>query len=164
LKGGTFLLEIRALKREDREEIREILEKCNVFTKREIDVATELIDLCLSGSSDYNIEVLSDGKKVIGYICYGENPIASGIWELYWICVNPSHQGKGYGETLLKRMEEIVKEKGGRAIFIETSSLPSYERARNLYERSGYKIICIIKDFYKIGDHKIIYRKDIENS
>ncbi len=154
-------LEIRSLKKEDRDEILNILESCNVFSEKEIKVAMELIDLCISGSPDYLVDVLSDGKRLIGYVCYGENPLAFKVWDLYWICISPDSQGKGYGEILLKRVEKSVKEYGGNSIFIETSSLPSYERARKFYEKFGYKIACVIKDYYKPGDDKIIYRKDI---
>lgn len=156
------MIEIRALKKEDRESLHKILKCCGVFTEKEIKVALELIDLCLSGSEDYIVEVLSEEEKIIGYVCYGENPLASGVWDLYWICISPDKQGKGYGEILLRRVENYVKEKGGRSLFIETSSLKAYERARKFYEKYGFKIVCIIKDFYKIGDHKIIYRKDFE--
>lgn len=154
------MIEIRVLKKEDRESLHKILKECAVFTEKEIKVALELIDLCLAGSPDYIVEVLKEEDKIIGYVCYGENPITSGIWDLYWICVSPEYHGKGYGEMLLKKVENSVKEKGGRSLFIETSSLESYERARKFYEKNGFKIVCIINDFYKIGDHKIIYRKD----
>lgn len=155
------MIKIRALKKEDRDEIYYILNSCNVFTEKEINVAMELIDLNLSGSPDYIVEVLSDGEKIMGYVCYGENPVAYGVWDLYWICIDPEEQGRGYGEMLVKRVEEVIREKGGRSIFIETSSLPSYERARNFYEKLGFKIVATIKDYYKVGDNKIIYRKDI---
>ncbi len=155
------MIEIRDLKKEDRKEIKKILENCKIFTEKEIVVALELIDLNLSGSSDYIINVLCDGTKIVGFVCYGENSIANGVWELYWICVEPDFHGKGYGSILLKRVEEIVKRRGGRSIFIETSSLQSYDRARRFYEKFGYEIVCLIKDYYKIGDHKIIYRKDL---
>lgn len=155
------MIVIRALKKEDRDKIHHILDNCNVFNEKEIDVAMELIDLSLSGSQDYIVEVLSDGNTVIGYVCYGENPVASGIWDLYWICIDPKKQGRGYGEILVKKVEEVARKKGGRSIFIETSSLPSYEKARIFYEKLGFKIVAIIKDYYKVGDDKIIYRKDI---
>ncbi len=155
------MIEIRDLRKEDKDEIKKILDSCNIFTDKEIKVALELIDLNLSGSSDYIVEVLCNDSKVIGYVCYGENPIATGVWDLYWICLSPDYQGKGYGEILLKRMEEIVRKRSGNSIFIETSSLSFYEKARKFYEKMGYKIVCIINDYYKVGDQKIIYRKDI---
>lgn len=156
-----FYLEIRSLKKEDRDEILNLLKSCNVFSEREIKVAMELIDLSISGSPDYIVDVLSDGKRVIGYVCCGENPLAFGVWDLYWICITPDFQGKGYGEILLKKVEKTVMEKGGNSVFIETSSLPSYERARKFYEKLGYKIAGVIKDYYKVGDDKIIYRKNL---
>jgi len=46
-------------------------------------------------------------------------------------------------------------------IIIETSSQPSYIRSRNFYLSLGYKEAAIIPDFYKNGDHRIIYIKKI---
>lgn len=160
-KEEMSYLEIRSLKKEDRDEILSVLKSCNVFSEREIRVAMELIDLSISGSPDYMVDVLSDGKKVIGYACYGENPLALRVWDLYWICISPDFQGRKYGEILLKKVERTVMEKGGNSIFIETSSLPSYERARKFYKKLGYKIVSVIKDYYKTGDDKIIYRKNL---
>ncbi|MGQ9619198.1 MAG: GNAT family N-acetyltransferase [Candidatus Aminicenantia bacterium] len=155
------MIEIRKPKKEERSIIEDILRSSGVFRENEIRVALELIDLNLSGFEDYIVEVITDDGRVYGYICYGENPVAPGIWELYWICVKPELYGKGYGEKLYLKMEGFVKSKNGRAIIIETSSLPSYEKARKFYEKVGFRIVCVIENFYQIGDHKIIFRKDL---
>ncbi len=155
------MTEIRGLKKEERGVLEEIIRNCNVFTENEIKVALELIDLNLAGSPDYIIEVLTKDEEIHGYVCYGENLMAQGIWDLYWICIKPESHGRGYGEILVRRVEEVARKKGGRSIFIETSSLPSYEKARKFYQKLGFKVVCVIDNYYKFGDHKIIYRKDI---
>jgi hypothetical protein len=47
---------------------------------------------------------------------------------------------------------------------IETSSRPDYARARRFYERSGYKKTAVLEDFYREGDHKLIYTRRIDKT
>ena len=51
---------------------------------------------------------------------------------------------------------------GARRIYVETSSTPPYEPARSLYEKRGYKKVCILMDFYREEDHKVTYMKEVE--
>jgi hypothetical protein len=47
----------------------------------------------------------------------------------------------------------------GNLILIETSGKPQYEGERKFYERNGYKIQTVIKDFYRYGDDLYVYHK-----
>ena len=46
-----------------------------------------------------------------------------------------------------------------RMIIAETSSQPKYDKARLFYERLGFMEAARIRDFYRVGDDKIIYIK-----
>jgi ribosomal protein S18 acetylase RimI-like enzyme len=46
-----------------------------------------------------------------------------------------------------------------RLLIIETSSLPRYEAARQLYCRHHYREVARIPDFYADGDDRVIYAK-----
>jgi ribosomal protein S18 acetylase RimI-like enzyme len=78
---------------------------------------------------------------------------------LYWIVVDPAVQKKGIGRYLLKYVEREVKKQGGRMLLIETSSQESYGATIRFYERSGYHLAARIKDFYRIGDDKLVFSK-----
>jgi GNAT superfamily N-acetyltransferase len=47
--------------------------------------------------------------------------MSDGVWDLGWIGVHPSQQGKGYGKLLLQFVEGIVKKNNARLLLIETS-------------------------------------------
>lgn len=153
---------IRKLQNKDREKIEKILFEVDAFNKNEINVALELIDIYLRNPAqkDYDLYTAVDGvNDVAGYICIGPTPLTKGTYDLYWIAVKPSIQGKGIGKKLLKYAENIVRKKNGRLIIIETSSQKKYLKTRIFYESAGYKVLAQIKGYYKKGDDLIIYGK-----
>jgi ribosomal protein S18 acetylase RimI-like enzyme len=52
--------------------------------------------------------------------------------------------------------------RGARVLLVETSGLPSFERTRAFYRKCGYDEEARIRDFYKAGDDKIVYRKMLD--
>jgi ribosomal protein S18 acetylase RimI-like enzyme len=84
-------------------------------------------------------------------------------YDLYWIKVDEAASRKGVGGRLLEFMEEFVAREGARRIYVETSSTEPYQAARSFYEKHGYRIVCSLEDFYREGDHKMIFMKDIRH-
>lgn len=146
----------------DRERVMEIIRATRFFVPDEIKVAEELIDIYLSQpeQQDYQIVVAEDENgKVAGYMTYGPTPLTEGTWDLYWIAVSPEVQGQGYGQLLVRYLENEVKKKGGRLVMIETSSQPKYLPTRKFYEKLGYREMARIPDFYRPGDDRVIFGK-----
>jgi ribosomal protein S18 acetylase RimI-like enzyme len=155
--------EIRSMEKQDRKEIHRILAEVDVFPFTEIEVAFEVIDSYLSGSSDYIIKVATDENgKVLGYICYGKVPLTDAVWDIYWIVVGKESQGKGIAGRLIKYLEDDLQRKKARAVMVETSSKPQYRPARDFYIRKGFSEVCRVNDFYSEGDDKIVYRKRLD--
>lgn len=153
---------IRRLIKDDKEKIQSILRDTKHFNDEEIRVATELIDVYLNDANqkDYIIYVYGDDdSKTAGYICYGRRPLTEWTYDLYWIAVDPGIHGKGIGSRLVKHMEEDLKSAGGKIILIETSGKAGYENERKFYEKNGYAVQTIIKDFYRAGDDLYVYHK-----
>jgi len=96
-----------------------------------------------------------------GYACFGPHPLTQGTYDLYWIVVDPTAQGRGIGHTLLAQVEAEVQARGGRLLLVETSSTPAYAPARRLYETSGYRCEATLHDFYALGDDMVIFSKDL---
>ena len=156
---------IRKLDPGDRSSIAEMVASSGNFNDVEIATALELIDEALAEGekSGYMIVVLEEGKKppVKGYACYGPTPLTQGVYDLYWIVVDPTSQGKGFGQRLLKYVERDVVKRGGRMLLIETSSHETYGATIRFYERSGYELVARIKNFYRIGDDKLVFSKEL---
>jgi len=153
---------VRPLTNTDRERVMDIIRATRFFVPDEIKVAEELIDIYLSqpDQQDYQIVVIEDQSgKVAGYMTYGPTPLTEGTWDLYWIAVSPEVQGQGYGQLLVRYLENEVKKKGGRLVMIETSSQPKYLPTRKFYEKLGYREMARIPDFYRPGDDRVIFGK-----
>jgi ribosomal protein S18 acetylase RimI-like enzyme len=156
---------IRKLEPGDRPRIAEIVMSSGNFNDVEIATALELVDEALAEGekSGYMIVVLEDGKNplVKGFACYGPTPLTQGVYDLYWIAVDPAAQGKGFGQRLLKYVEQDLVNRGGRMLLIETSSHETYGATIRFYERSGYELVARIKNFYRIGDDKLVFSKEL---
>jgi ribosomal protein S18 acetylase RimI-like enzyme len=132
------------------------------FTPAEVDVAEELIDAFLGkpDQKDYDVVVVEgDGGAPVGYMTWGPTPLAEGAYDLYWMAVAPSEQGRGRGKELVRWLEGEVGSRRGRVIIIETSSQPKYHGTRQFYIDLGYKEVARIPDFYRAGDDRVIYAK-----
>ena len=157
---------IRPVKMRDRSRIEEMVVSSDRFNQEEIATALELVDEALERGekSGYLIVVLEVGKEhppVKGYACYGPTPLTQGVYDLYWIVTDPVVQGKGFGRRLLEYVEKDIVKRGGRMLLIETSSQESYGTTIRFYKRNGYERVARIKDFYRIGDDKLVFSKEL---
>lgn len=155
---------IRPLAARDRDAVRVILEKAGNFTADEIATAIELVDEWLElgeGSQylTYVLESTNDPFPIIGYVCFGEAPLTTGTYDLYWIAVDTKHHRGGHGKKLIEFAEREIGKRGGRMLLIETSSQEMYGGTIRFYEGTGYEMAARIKDFYKSGDDKLVFCK-----
>jgi ribosomal protein S18 acetylase RimI-like enzyme len=155
-------MRIRPYDSRDRAPIRDILTGSGTFTDEEVDLAIEVIGEAQAFPERDEYDVLcaedTDGR-LVGYICFGPIPITDRCFDLYWICVDPGTSRKGIGGLLLSAMEDALAKKRARHVYVDTSSLPSYDRARSFYEKHGYRPVSVFPDFYCDGDDKIVYLK-----
>lgn len=158
-------MKIRALVGRDREKLYSILVETQVFTREEIKVATELIDIVLRdpNQEDYKIDCMANNNdQAIGYVCYGPVPMTQGTFDLYWIVVDPRSQGQGIGSKLLHFLEGVVRERKGRMILIDTSSISQYEKTQKFYTRHGFQEVARVPDYYHAGNDRITFCKRLK--
>ena len=167
MMSGNTELQIRQLEPRDRSFIEKMVISTGKFNDVEVATALELVDEALARGdeeSGYLFAILGHGKKhrvVQGYACYGPVPLTEGVYDLYWIVVDPASQGKGFGSHLIEYVETDVLSRGGRMILIETSSQESYGATIRFYEHSGYHLAARIRNFYRVGDDKLVFQKEL---
>ena len=157
-------VQIRPMAHSDRATIADLVVSAGNFNQAEIDCAMELVDIYLADGhqEDYRIVVAQDpGSKVHGYACWGPVPMTKGAFDLYWIATHPDARGQGYGRALMDYVERKALETKGRLLVVETSSKASYAGTVEFYRRLGYSESTRIRDFYDIGDDKIIFVKKL---
>ena len=139
----------------DGSQIQDIAARAGVFSQEEIECVEALWDEYLTLGTEYcgyHFIVARDGDQVLGFACYGPRDLTDGVFDLYWIAVDPDARRRGVGRGLLAASEEAVRKVGGRLLIAETSGTPPYTPTREFYIRMGYKIEATIKDFYAVGD------------
>jgi ribosomal protein S18 acetylase RimI-like enzyme len=161
-------MNIRPAAPRDRERIRQILVATTRFNEEEVRWAMDLVDQAAEQpeKGEYVVQVLEEpdsgpNRMIQGYVCYGPTPMAEGVFDLYWIAVDPARQGQGFGQLLLRFVENEVRRQKGRMVLIETRSRASYAPTIRFYQRSGYDEISRIKDFYRIEDDKLVFCKKL---
>lgn len=148
----------------DGSQIRNIAARAEVFSQEEVECVAELWEEYLADGPEicgYNFIVYRDGDQVLGFACYGPRDLTEGVFDLYWIAVDPIARCNGVGRKLLTASEEAARQAGGRMLIAETSGTPLYESTRKFYFSMGYENEAIIKDFYTIGDDLMIFIKRI---
>src|SRR5574340_353167 len=143
----------------DREQVRDLVAATGFFSAVETDIAVELVEEALargSAASGYFFLFAEEEGAVIGYTCFG--PILGTLtsYDLYWIAVHPRFHRRGVGRELLAESERLIFRRGGRRVYIDTSSRPQYEATRAFYRAQGYREEACLQDFYAPGDGKII--------
>jgi D-alanine-D-alanine ligase len=157
-------LELRCdVRPDDRETVRRLVESTGVFSPVEVDVAEELVEerLARGQESGYLFVFAEEPGRVVGYTCYGQIALTAASFDLYWIAVDKACQGRKIGRLLLERTEDLIRQAGGRQVYIETSNRHQYAPTRGFYLRCGYRQEALLKDFYAPGDDKVIYVKEL---
>jgi GNAT superfamily N-acetyltransferase len=146
---------------DDCRRVQHIVASTGFFSQEEIDVAVELIEerLAKGPPSGYHFVFAECDGKTLGYTCYGPICLTKASYDLFWIAVDKGHQGKNIGKLLLEKSEEMIRSAGGRQVYIETSNRGQYASTRGFYLRCGYREAAVLKDFYDLGDDKVIYEK-----
>jgi ribosomal protein S18 acetylase RimI-like enzyme len=158
-------VEIGQLRPDDRARLAELLVATGAFHADEVEVALSLFDLARedrerAGSEgavdDYELVGAFEDDRLVGYACYGHTPSTDGTYDLYWLAVDPTMQGRGIGRALVRDVEERLRARGARLLVVETSARPDYAAARSFYARSGYVEAARVRDFYAPADDRIV--------
>ncbi len=130
------------------------------FEPNELEVLNKMLADYFAGDSDSEqFWITDDDDGPVGVAYCAPERMTNGTWNLYLIAVRPDRQGQGRGAALLRYIEEALTARGERLLLVETSGLASFERTRAFYRKCGYQEEARIRDFYKAGDDKIVYRK-----
>jgi ribosomal protein S18 acetylase RimI-like enzyme len=153
---------IEPASRQDAAAIHDVAAHAGVFSQQEIKSVDEMLDAFFNPTPDDDHTFLvyrDEMRTVLGLACYGPTPFTDGVWELYWICVDRTHQRNHVGQALIQHVCEKLSALNARTLYLETSDSDAYRPARAFYEREGFECVAHLNDFYARGEGKIIYRK-----
>jgi ribosomal protein S18 acetylase RimI-like enzyme len=127
-------------------------------------VLTELHGGRLGAGHSAQVWCEAPDRPPAGWVYFAPVENTDGVWNLWWIGVEPTRQRQGIGEELLRFVEEHVRSAGGRLLLIETSSKSSFDAVRRFYAKRGYADCGCIPDFYADGDGKVTFVKRVSAS
>jgi GNAT superfamily N-acetyltransferase len=146
----------------DSEHVLRLARSINLFEASDIETIEELwTEFATKGdeASWYHFLVSRLDGEILGFACYGQRPLTEGTFDLYWIGVGQSQQGRGVGKALIGEVENRVRRQGGRLLIAETAGKETFEPTRRFYLSAGYLLEARIRDFYKMGDDLVIFTK-----
>ena len=135
-----------------------------VFKPYEVEVLKDVLDEFHAGNvgEEHAAVVLEEDGVIRAYAYYAPDVMTDRSWHLYWIAVDRTTQGKGTGTRLMAYVEDDIRARNGRMMFIETSSMPHSDLTRRFYRKMGYKLAAQLGDFYSDGDDLCIFRKRLD--
>lgn len=107
---------------------------------------------------------VTPGGRLVGAAYSAPDPVADGVWTLYFLAVARPQQGRGVGTRLLDALETRLRARPGdpaTAVVVETSSLDGFSVARAFYRQRGYALVGQVPDYYGPGDDKVIFWKPV---
>ena len=150
---------IRPVTTADVDDLKLVLDSCELFPSDYLD---EMISDYFNNAEteDHWFTFLIDEKPVaIGY-CIPEK-LTEGTYNLLAIGVSQNAQRKGVASAMMEYIEQQLKQNNGRLLLVETSSDDAQIAARKLYQKIGYKQVAVIDDFWKEGEDKIVFLKQL---
>ncbi len=140
-----------------------LTEGTRVFKPHEIEALREVLGDYFTLNHEHGHVAITweVGGQIHGFAYYAPAAMTDRTWYLYWIAVLSDVQARGIGAKLLHHAEEDIRSRNGRILFIETSSLPNYEKTRKFYLRQGYVVTGVLQDYYCDGDDMVVFRKKL---
>lgn len=145
----------------DTDELCRLAAATAVFYDHEIATLREVLDDYHADGAGHVAITIEDAGSIAGFAYYGEAEMTDRTWELWWIVVDPAKHGRGLGKQLMSYLEADVRNRKGRLLLIETSSLERYEPTRQFYLKLGYVEAARIPEYYTAGDDKVIFWKKL---
>lgn len=156
-------MNLRPTRPTDTDALVALAERTGMFQPHEIVALREVLDdyHAANEGEGHVSRTAEDGGRVRGFVYYAPVAMTDNTWEAWWMAVEKEEQGRGHGKQILAAVEADIRDRGGRLLLIETSSLPHYEPTRQFYLRTGYRLEACVADFYHDGDDKLIFAKKL---
>ncbi len=145
----------------DKDALMTIARGTGVFKPLEIQALGEVLDDFHSTNHAHGHRAVTwDAHgEILGFAYFAPAAMTDRTWYLYWIAVSKQTQARGIGGKLLKFVEDDIRQRNGRILLIETSSLEHYELTRKFYLKHHYDQVATLPDFYADRDDMVVFRK-----
>lgn len=161
-----MVMEIRSAKKEDISNILKVIGSDRFGNKWDKPLAKRYYKSkfnntcnCFEGDKVFVGMVKKKIVAVIGY-CPDRLETKRSYW-LGWFYVHKDYRDNKYGQTLLRKVINELKDIGARKLFVDTSSDPNYIKAVDFYLKNGFKLEAVLRDYYGEGEDQIIFGREL---
>jgi len=144
---------------EEQLELKELFKSVSNFTKEDFEVFSGVLSEIENKEEDYFVILIKQNNISIGICIYVNIPLSNDVYEIYWIFINENIKNKGYGSFLLNTVENEIKKKHGKILFLDTELHYKYKNTIEFYLRNNFIIDTIEPNFYGSSRDKIIFKK-----
>ena len=100
--------------------------------------------------------LVADDGTFLGYVQV-QRRTGSRLARLTSVAVAPEAAGRRLGRRLVEAAEHMARDKGCARIRLEVRA--DNERARRLYEQTGYRLFARVEDYYEDGEAALRFEK-----
>ncbi len=151
---------IRPITRDDTLAVMSLAEASGLFRPHELEeVGGGLADYFDGDQERTHFWLADDDDGLVSVAYCAPEAMTDGTWNLLFIAVRPDRRGRGYGAALVSHVEKILMERGERVLLVETSGTDALAPTRTFYLKHGFDEEARIREYYGVGDDKVIYRK-----
>jgi ribosomal protein S18 acetylase RimI-like enzyme len=129
---------------------------CDIFNAPPIlapfDKPEELLNHLTVSHQTTTVIYNNEKGELVGYMSYQEKLEIPNTAELVNIGILPSYRGQGYGDKFMNYYLDLFKNMKSRLV-----AHPENESAKKLYEKHGFLPVKILKDYYGVGEHRLLY-------
>jgi ribosomal protein S18 acetylase RimI-like enzyme len=147
---------VRPLIRSDLPAVARVIDSTGLFPSALLD---DMVDGYLRASGSEDRWWVVDGGSVDGVVYCAPERLTENTWNMLLLAVHTEQHGRGLGLTAVAAVETELARAGARLLLVETSGLPEFERTRRFYRACGYEQEAQIRDYYRAGEDKIVFRK-----
>lgn len=105
---------------------------------------------CTSDTTDTLVAVA--GGRPIGFVTVAFNTYWEGMGEVSIIAVDPNHQHRGIGQSLIVAALDRMCDRGMDSAVVETGNDPGHAPARALYASTGFTLLPVGRYFQLIDE------------
>jgi GNAT superfamily N-acetyltransferase len=156
------MTQIRAMQQHDMAALKGVIDSSELFPSELLnDMTAEYF--ATPATNEIWLVAEQESTPIAVAYCAPER-LTDGTYNLYLIAVHRQFQGTGIGAEIMRYVEQMLIDKGARILLVETSGLPEFERTRAFYDKCSYTREAVIRDFYKAGDDKVVFWKQLSNN
>ena len=150
---------MRPTQRDDIPALKGVLDRTDLFPS---EMLPDMVAGFLANDDSEDVWLTCENEQQVIGFCYAvPEALTEGTWNMLAIAVLQTEQGKGAGGAIVAALESHLSASRNRVLIAETSGTDDFARTRNFYRKNGYTEEARIRDFWAMGDDKIVFWKPL---